>query len=66
MIRFVIYVSCLRYLCYAILSVHCSLVIICWEMAGLLDILRVVFSCVSVTFPYGVPGQVSFLIVSIP
>ena len=26
----------------------------------------VIFSCVFVTFPYGVPGQVWYLIVSIP
>ena len=51
------------YLCYAVLSVPCSLVI---TMADLLTLLCVVFSCVLVTFPYGVPGQVWYLIVSIP
>ena len=51
-------------LCYAILSVPCSLVINCLERADLLAILCVMFSCV-VTFPYGVPGQVWYLIVTI-
>ena len=51
------------YLCYAVFSVHCSLVITCWERA---DLLFVVFSCVFVTVPYGVPGQVWYLIVLIP
>ena len=51
------------YLCYAVLSVPCSLVI---TRAVLLTLLCVVFSCVFVTFPYGVPGQVWYLIVSIP
>ena len=35
-------------------------------MADLWALLCVVFSCVFVTFPYGVPGQVLYLIVSIP
>ena len=52
-------------LCYAVLSVPCSLVVTCWESANLLALLYVVFSCASVTFPYGVPGQVWYLIVSI-
>ena len=34
----------------------------CWERADLLALLHVVFA----TFPYGVPGQVWYLIVSIP
>ena len=34
------------FLCYAILSVPCSLVITCWEMGDLLALLCVVFSCV--------------------
>ena len=44
----------------------CSLVITCWERADLLALLYVVFPCVFVTFPYGVPGQVRYLIVWIP
>ena len=35
-------------------------------MTDLLALLCVVYSCVFVTFPYGVPGQVWYLIVSIP
>ena len=54
------------HLCYAILSVPCSLVITCWERAGFLAFLCVMFSCIVVTFPYDVPGQVWYLIVSIP
>ena len=53
-------------LCYAVLSVPCSLVVTCWERAALLALLFVLLSCVFVTFPYGVPGQVLYLIVSIP
>ena len=53
-------------LCYAVLSVPCSLVITCWEIAEPLAISCVVFSCVSVTFPYNVPVEVWYLIVSIP
>ena len=48
------------------MSVHCILVITCWERANLLDFLYVMFSCVFVTFPCGVLGQVWYLIVSIP
>ena len=60
-----------RYLCfmfvsYTVLSVPCSLVVTCWEQADLLALLYVVFSCVFVTFPCGVLGQVRYLIVSIP
>ena len=50
---------------YANLSLPCIPVITCWEKADLLALLCVVFSCVFVTFPYGVPGQVWYLIVSI-
>ena len=53
-------------LCYAALSIQCSLVITCWERADLFAVLCVVFSCVFVTFPYGVPDQVWYLIVSLP
>ena len=52
--------------CHAVLSVHCNLVVTCWERAGLLALLCVVFSCVLVTFPCCVLGQVWYLIVSIP
>ena len=48
------------------MSVHCILVITCWERANLFAFLYVMFSCVFVTFPCGVLGQVWNLIVSIP
>ena len=51
---------------HAVLSVHCSLVATCSERAGLLALLYVMFSCVIVTFPCVVHGQVCYLIVSIP
>ena len=49
-----------------VLSVHCSLVVTCWERTNLLALLYVTFSCVFVTEPCGVLGQVWYLIVSIP
>ena len=52
--------------CHAFLSVHCNLVVTCWEMADLLALLHVMFYCVFVTFPCGVLDQVWYLIVSIP
>ena len=54
------------YLCYAVLSVPCSIVITCWERADLLALLCVMFSCVFVTFSYGVPCQMWYFIVLIP
>ena len=53
-------------LCYAVLSVPCSIVITCCVRADLLAFLCVVFSCVFVSFPNGVSGQVWYLTVSIP
>ena len=50
-------------LCNIVLSVSCSLVVTCWDF---LDLLYVMFSCVFVTFPYGILGQVLYLIISIP
>ena len=52
--------------CHAFLSVHCSLVVTCWERADLLARLYVKLSCVLVTFQCGVLGQVLYLIVSFP
>ena len=46
------------YLCYAVVSVPCSLVVTCWERADLLALLCVAFSCLFITFKHGVPGQV--------
>ena len=46
----------------AILSVPRSLVVTFWKRAGLLALLCVIFLFVFVTFPYGVSGQVLYLI----
>ena len=61
-IFFVIYIHVC--LCYAVLCVPYSLVVTCWERADLL-VLVCVFLCF-VTFQYADPGQVWYLIVSIP
>ena len=52
--------------CFSCLSVQCSLVVTCWERTDLFALFCVVFSSVSVTFPYGVLVQVWYLIVMIP
>ena len=52
-------------LCHTAMSVSCSLVVTFWGRADLLALLYVMFPCVFVTFPYGVLGQVWYLIVSI-
>ena len=57
------------YLCFAfifVLRVPCSLVVTCWEIADFFALLFARFSCVFVTFPYDVLGQVWYLIVAIP
>ena len=54
------------HVCRAFLSVHCSLVVTCWERADLLALLYVMFYFVFVTFPYGILGKVWYLIVLIP
>ena len=51
--------------CHALSSAYCCLVVTCWERADPLA-LFVVINCVIVTFPYGILGQVLYLIVSIP
>ena len=53
----------ISYDCHALASVHCCLVVTCWERA---DLLFVMFNCVFVTFPCGILGKVWYLIVSIP
>ena len=53
-------------MCHTILSVPYNLVVTSWERADLLALLYVMSSCVFVTFLYGVPGQVWYMIVSIP
>ena len=60
---FLLFMFCV---CHAVWSVHCSLVATCWERAGLLTLSYVMFSCVIVTFPCVVLGQVWCLVVSIP
>ena len=57
---------CLFFFCYIVLSVSCSLVNTCWERADFLALLYVTVSCVFVTFPKGILGQVWYLIVLIP
>ena len=57
-----LFMSCV---CHAFASVHCCLVITCWERAGFLALVCE-FNCVCVTFPFGILGHVLFLIVSIP
>ena len=51
--------------CHASSSVHCCLVVTCWERADLLALV-VMFNWVFVTIPCGILGQVGYLIVSIP
>ena len=53
-------------LCHTVLSVSCSLVVTCCEMADFLVLLCVMFSFVIVTFTYGVLVLVWYLIVLIP
>ena len=50
----------------SVLSVPNSLLVTCWERVDLLALLYVIFSCVFDTFPYGVQGQLLYMIVSIP
>ena len=54
--------SCVNH---AFASVHCCLVITCWERADSW-LSCVMLNCVFVTFPCGYLGQVWYLIVSIP
>ena len=51
--------------CHAFASVHCCLVVTCWERADLLALVCDVY-CGFVTFPCGILGEVWYLIVSIP
>ena len=50
---------------YAFVSFHCCLVVTCWERADLLALVGDVY-CIFVTLPYGILGQVWYLIVSFP
>ena len=49
--------------CHVFLSVHCSLVVTCWELAGHLALLYVMFYYVFVTFPCGVLGQMCYFLI---
>ena len=51
--------------CHAFASVHCCLVVTCWERSDLLALVRDV-KMFFVTFLCGILGQVWYLIVSIP
>ena len=55
---FVLFLSCV---CHSFVSVHCCLVVTCWERADLVCDVLLCF----VTFPCGILGQVWYLIVSI-
>ena len=56
------FVSCVSH---AYASVHCCLVVICWQRTDLLALVGDVY-CIFVTFPCGILGLVSYLIVSFP
>ena len=56
------FVSCISH---AFASVHCCLVVTCWENADLLALVGDVY-CIFVTFPCGTLDQVWYLIVSFP
>ena len=50
---------------HAFVSVDCCLVVTCWERADLLALVGDVH-CIFVTFPFGILGEVWYLIVSFP
>ena len=52
------YLSCV---CPAFASVHCWLVVTCWERADLLALVGDVY-CIFVTYPCGIMGKVWYLI----
>ena len=58
-------VSCLSSL-YCKMPVPCSHVATCWERADLLALWCIMFFRVFITFPYGVLGQMWYLIVLLP
>ena len=57
-----VFLSCVSH---AFASVHCCLLVTCWEWAGLLTLVGDVY-CIFVTFPCGILGQVWYLIVLLP
>ena len=52
----------IRVSCFSVI-LFCILVVTCWERTDLLVLLNLVFTCVFVTFKYGVLGLVWYLIV---
>ena len=58
-----LFVSCVSR--HAVASVHCCIVVTCWESADLFAIVGDVY-CIFVTFSCGIQGQVLYLIVSFP
>ena len=56
---------CVSCVSHAFASIHCCLVVTCWERADLLALVGDVY-CIFVTFPCGILGQVWYLIVSFP
>ena len=56
------FLSCVSH---AFATVHCCLVVTCWEMTDLLALVGDVY-CIFVTFPCGILGQLCYLIVSCP
>ena len=50
---------------HGVVSVHCCLMVTCWERADLLTLAGDVY-CIFVTFPCGILGQVWYLVVSFP
>ena len=59
---FVFIVTCVSH---AFASVHCCLVVTCWERADFLALVGDVY-CIFVTFPCSILGQVWYSIVSFP
>ena len=53
------------FVCHSVLSVPCSLLVTCWESSDRLAPLYGMFSCVFVSFPYGVLVHEWYLIESI-
>ena len=62
MLGLICVVSCVSH---AFASVHCCLVVACWERADLLTLVGDVY-CIFVTFPCDILGQVWYFIVSFP
>ena len=57
-----LFMSCV---CHAFASIHCCLVVTCWERIDLLTLVSDVY-CIFATFSCGILGQVWYLIVSFP